>query len=391
MPKEKSSQSYYAVANGRTSGVYGSWGECEAQVKGFAGASYKKFKSSAEAEAFVSGKTSKPSSSTTQAVAGSSTHRAKPYPPARPKSTKGKQRALEPLSIDRSTWLTVYSDGACKGNGKANSVAGVGVWWGPGDERNLAERCPGSQTNNRAELIVSNALRGNFGVLKHARKAIARVLETAPKSKQPLFIRTDSTYSIKCFKEWLPKWRTNGFKTSTGGDVNNAGIIKYIDALLTERAKLGQKVELDYVKGHAGHEGNEGADALANQGCWQPEEPERDWEALEEQLLAKIQLSRKTALLANQSISTALPRRTSTATEKKTPAYEDLPDGWVVSSSSEGSNTSSLSSISFATTASSSSTGNFWTTLFYRCYIYIPIEPKPHSGKYKYTRGLYAE
>ena len=71
----------------------------------------------------------------------------------------------------------VYCDGACKGNGKAGSVAGIGVWWGRGDSRlvlcyshnililtsrlngaavnrNIAERCPGVQTNNRAELIV---------------------------------------------------------------------------------------------------------------------------------------------------------------------------------------------------------------------------------------------
>lgn len=49
------------------------------------------------------------------------------------------------------------------------------------------------------------------------------------------------------------------------------------------------QVELDYVKGHAGHEGNEGADALANQGCLLPEMPDRDWKALEEQVLARIQ------------------------------------------------------------------------------------------------------
>ena len=71
---------------------------------------------------------------------------------------------------DESGWDVVYSDGACKGNGKVGSTAGVGVWWGVNDKRygarsishtsltftcrNIAERCPGSQTNNRAELIV---------------------------------------------------------------------------------------------------------------------------------------------------------------------------------------------------------------------------------------------
>lgn len=29
----------------------------------------------------------------------------------------------------------VYSDGACKSNGRSGAVAGIGVWWGPNDPR----------------------------------------------------------------------------------------------------------------------------------------------------------------------------------------------------------------------------------------------------------------
>ncbi len=36
---------------------------------------------------------------------------------------------------DTTGWDVVYSDGACKGNGKTGSVAGIGIWWGPNDER----------------------------------------------------------------------------------------------------------------------------------------------------------------------------------------------------------------------------------------------------------------
>ena len=36
-------QGFYAVARGRQPGVYHTWPECEAQVKGHAGAAYKKF------------------------------------------------------------------------------------------------------------------------------------------------------------------------------------------------------------------------------------------------------------------------------------------------------------------------------------------------------------
>jgi len=79
--------------------------------------------------------------------------------------------------------IAAYSDGACRRNGKSNAAAGVGVWWGPGDPRfevspldglslphrsslyrNLSEKCPGGQSNNRAELMVSRFLELWVGV-----------------------------------------------------------------------------------------------------------------------------------------------------------------------------------------------------------------------------------
>jgi len=45
--------SHYAVRGGRQCGVYTSWAECEAQVKGFAGAIFKGFSSLKEAESFL--------------------------------------------------------------------------------------------------------------------------------------------------------------------------------------------------------------------------------------------------------------------------------------------------------------------------------------------------
>ena len=44
---------YYAVRIGLVPGIYGTWGECENQVKGFPGAVFKKFKTSLEANAFM--------------------------------------------------------------------------------------------------------------------------------------------------------------------------------------------------------------------------------------------------------------------------------------------------------------------------------------------------
>ena len=78
----------------------------------------------------------------------------------------------------------------------------------------------------------------------------------------------------------MPKWLQNNFVSSTGQPVKNAPLIRYLSALLDQRARRGQKVHLQYVRGHAGEEGNEGADRLANWGVTLPPRPERDWDAL---------------------------------------------------------------------------------------------------------------
>ena len=48
--------------------------------------------------------------------------------------------------------VVVYTDGACSRNGYANAKAGIGVWWGENDPRNLSEPLEGRQTSNRAEI-----------------------------------------------------------------------------------------------------------------------------------------------------------------------------------------------------------------------------------------------
>ncbi|THH08974.1 hypothetical protein EW145_g2335 [Phellinidium pouzarii] len=171
-------------------------------------------------------------------------------------------RKLPVVFADEEGCDVVYSDGACKGNGHVGCVAGIGVWWGHDDPRNIAERCPGSQTNNRAELI-----------------AIVRVLEETPVSERTLVIKTDSTYSIKCITEWMPNWQRRGWKTAQGKPILNLGILRYLSALRALRQVYGQDVRFVYVRGHAGIVGNEGADGLANTGVLLPEVDERNWDA----------------------------------------------------------------------------------------------------------------
>jgi ribonuclease HI len=177
---------------------------CEAQIKGFPNASHKKFVSRRDAQEFVNG-----------AGASNTPHSEEDSPKSASGSKIGGQKRLFVEIEDESGWDVVYSDGACKGNGKVGSVAGLGIWWGEGDARfvmgcfqlinlksvsgrNIAERCPGEQTNNRAELIVSQHLHINIVNVINVMQAILRVLETTPFSKKPLLIKTDSQYSINC-------------------------------------------------------------------------------------------------------------------------------------------------------------------------------------------------
>ncbi|KAL6301650.1 ribonuclease H-like domain-containing protein [Sparassis latifolia] len=307
MPKAKG-PAFYAVSKGRVPGVYLTWDECEAQVVGYPGAKHKKFTTAAEAEAWVglpaSGSGSPSGSRSVPSVITHTAQVIKPHskvdskaalapsssskvPSASDSAKSGKNRITAETLKDESLWDIVYSDGSCRGNGKAGSIAGIGVWWGRNDARNLAERCPGVQTNNRAELI-----------------AIVRVLETAPRNKHPLLIKTDSKYSISCFHDWLPNWIQNGFIGSKGEPVKNAPLIRYISTLIDERGLAGQKIHLQHVRGHTGEEGNEGADRLANRGALMPEVPERDWETLEEEVLKRSRGSERAALGAAAASAT---------------------------------------------------------------------------------------
>ncbi|KAI0799589.1 ribonuclease H-like domain-containing protein [Irpex lacteus] len=305
MPKVPAGSRYYAVAKGRQPGLYYTWEDCQAQVDGFSGARHKKVRTYEEAKAWLAShgvaleeqaspsppstplagpsvpKSSKPTSTSTSE---GRTVQPKPSPSSKEPRAGPSQRANRlvgsgtKLPEQSTAYVSVIEptvvncDGACKGNGQPGSVAGVGVFWGEGDERNIAERCPGAQTNNRAELI-----------------AIVRVLQTAPVDDAPLIIRTDSHYSIKCVTKWLSNWRLRKFRTANGKPVSNKELICYIDALLEERRQAEQKVSFEHVYGHQGDPGNEGADGQANKGCWLPEIPEdEDWESLERETRARI-------------------------------------------------------------------------------------------------------
>ena len=75
-------------------------------------------------------------------------------------------------------------------------------------------------------------------------------------------VHTDSQYLRRGITEWLPQWKRNGWMTKEKKPVKNADLWKRLDS-----AAQGHQVQWFWVKGHAGHPGNERADELACRGA----------------------------------------------------------------------------------------------------------------------------
>ncbi len=137
--------------------------------------------------------------------------------------------------------VTIYTDGACKGN---PGPGGWGAWLrADGHEKELFGGEPVT-TNNRMELT-----------------AVIEALASLKRSCQ-VEIYTDSQYVRQGITEWIHNWKKRGWITADKKPVKNADLWRRLDAL----AAL-HRIGWHWVKGHAGDPGNERADALANRGC----------------------------------------------------------------------------------------------------------------------------
>jgi len=254
------STTFYGVAVGKVPGVYTNWDDAQEQIVGWKGPKYKKFESRAEAEAFVSSGGGLPSNLVPSAKRKAQALVDAPTPErssngsdstehTSKKSKKDddyREGNLHPPINVKDNKLVIYTDGSSLGNGKKNAVAGVGVFFGFGDKRNVSEALQGTeQTNQRAELT-----------------AVLRALQIAP-TKAEVHIYTDSRYSISCVTVWYQSWLKNGWQTSQQKPVTNKDLIQAILARINEREAVGGKTFFNWIKGHSDDPSNVAADRLA--------------------------------------------------------------------------------------------------------------------------------
>ena len=144
---------FYAVKNGRVKDIYENWESCKQQVQGFKGAQFKKFKTKQEAIDYMND-------------------------------------IVEDYINDK---VYIYCDGSCIHNGKPNAKAGIGIYFGENDPRNVSEAING-HSNNIAELT-----------------AMIRIYNYV---KKDVTIVSDSKYALHCVKEYGKKqekdlWKNN--------------------------------------------------------------------------------------------------------------------------------------------------------------------------------------
>ena len=213
---------YYAVAKGKTPGIYSTWDECKNETTGYKGAIFKKFKTEEEANDFIKENT----------LIVSETEK---------ETTQEENEEFIPDYY-------VYTDGACAHNGKPNAKAGIGIYFGKDDIRNVSERIEGKQTNNCAELLA---------VIKTYDLIENDIIENNKK----ITIVTDSEYVLKCVTAYGKRNKEKNWEK----EIPNKELVKELYELYENE----KNIKFKHIFAHTDKKdihslGNEGADMLAN-------------------------------------------------------------------------------------------------------------------------------
>ena len=136
--------------------------------------------------------------------------------------------------------VKIWTDGACSGN---PGPGGYGAILQFGEREKELSGGESATTNNRMELMAA---------------IVALEASTRPCAVD---LHTDSQYVRNGVTQWIAGWKARGWKTADRKPVKNVELWRRL-----EEASERHEVEWHWVRGHAGDEMNERADALARAG-----------------------------------------------------------------------------------------------------------------------------
>ena len=205
---------YYAVAKGENIGIYNTWKECQEQINGFKGAKFKKFTNENDAKCFI------------------------------------EEHNNIHVEVDIAETCEpnyyVYTDGACSNNGNEKAIAGIGIYFGNNDPRNVSKQITGKPTNNVAELSA---------ILE-----ACQIIKDDLENKKTITIVSDSNYSILCATSYGKKNALQNWKK----DIPNKDLVKTLFDFVSNYPNL----QFQYIQAHTTKDdvhsiGNRHADLLA--------------------------------------------------------------------------------------------------------------------------------
>ena len=226
----------YAVLKGHKVGIFSTWAACQAATKGYSGAIFKSFTTTAQADVYL-GNTSTLSKTLSKTLPEKSTQT------ATPSIIPEGLTVVVPYQFP----VQIYTDGACDPNPGATGSGLVVYELGKLTTLKYGYHSPNG-TNNTAELIA----------LREAIKLAHLYIEKG----QPVEILSDSDYSLKAVFVWSQGWKNKNWTKGGSAPIQNLELIKECYAL--SRPLIG-RVQMTHVRAHAGTQGNELADRLSVQ------------------------------------------------------------------------------------------------------------------------------
>ena len=225
---------FYAVSNGRTIGIFLNWNDCNNSVKGYKNALYKKFDTKEEADNFIKAN-EKNIDDTNNKIQNKN------------KNKNNIIMSTKDHDIAFNSDYYVYTDGACSNNGRDNALAGIGIFFGINDNRNISKKIEGKQTNNTAEL---SAIIETY-----------HIIENDILNGKKIAIVSDSEYAIKCVSSYGEKC----YKKDWNVDIPNKELVKTAYEMYKDKLNI----KFIHIKAHTHNTdihsfGNDNADKLAN-------------------------------------------------------------------------------------------------------------------------------
>ena len=149
----------------------------------------------------------------------------------------------ESTKTHKSKDICIFTDGSTFNNqskDKSKTRAGVGVFFGDGDKRNISFSL-NKKKNGKYIYKKTNQVAEILAIIM----AIETIIKTELLKKRKITIYTDSMYCVNSITKWGKNWEKNNWKKSNGKTVENLDIMKKMYYLANNL-----KIRMVHVRAH---------------------------------------------------------------------------------------------------------------------------------------------